>query len=245
MNKQSFITILLTLLMSMTGAKAFAHDIEATNSDGVTIYYKWTNKKTELAVTYYSVYNSASYVGNVNIPKSVVYEGNTYPVTSIGEYAFLYCGKLSSVTIPDGVTSIGRSAFSGCRSMTSVTIPSSMTSIGDNAFIDCNGLTVHISDIKTWCNIIFPSPSSNPLCRAQHLYLNGEEMTELIIPSSVTSIGEYAFYGGCNSLTSISIPKSVTVIGTHTFYRCSNNLTSIMVESGIPNMTLEIIVMLL
>ena len=103
MNKQSFITILLTVLMSMAGAKAFAHDIEVANSYGVTIYYVWTNNKTELAVScrgrYYNSY-SYEYSGNVVIPSSVVYNGNTYSVTSIVSKAFSYCSGLTSVTIP-------------------------------------------------------------------------------------------------------------------------------------------------
>ena len=73
MYKQSFITILLTVLMSMIGAKAFAHDIQATYN-GKIIYYVWENNKTELAVSYrgsafYSYDNE--YTGNVVIPESV------------------------------------------------------------------------------------------------------------------------------------------------------------------------------
>ena len=46
--KQSLITILLTMLMSMVGAKAFAHDVSARNDDGKMIYYVWVNdEKTE------------------------------------------------------------------------------------------------------------------------------------------------------------------------------------------------------
>lgn len=215
MNKQSLITILLTVLMSVTGAKAFAHDIEVPNSDGVTIYYKWANEtKTELAVSYRGLYSSSysnEYTGNIVIPKSVEYDGNTYPVTSIGESAFYNCSDLTSVTIPNSVTSIGSHAFDYCLDLTSVLI----------------------SDIKTWCNIDFFDSSSNPLYYAHHLYLDGEEITELIIPSSVTSIKKYAFYG-CNSLTSINIPNSVIAIGTYAFSGCSSSLTSIMVESGNP-----------
>ena len=122
--KQFRITILLTILMSMFGAKAFAHDIEVENSDGVIIYYKWADlEKTKLAVSYRgSEYNSYSneYTGNVIIPESVDYNGNTYPVTSIGSYAFYYCNGLTSVTIPNSVTSIGESAFSTCSGLATI-----------------------------------------------------------------------------------------------------------------------------
>ena len=135
MNKQSFITILLTVLMSMTGVKSFSHDI-AVDNDGVTIYYVWTNNNTELAVSYrgsYSYNYSNEYTGNVVIPKSVEYYGNTYPVTSIDNNAFSDCSGLTSVTIPNSVTSIGEHAFYGCSGLTSVTIPNSVTSIGRKA----------------------------------------------------------------------------------------------------------------
>ena len=88
MNKQSLITILLTVLMSMTGAKVFAttyaYDIEVANDDGKNIYYKWTNNNTELAVTSIFPYDDETwygwfYMGDVVIPASVVYNGITYP----------------------------------------------------------------------------------------------------------------------------------------------------------------------
>ena len=122
--KQFRITIVLTVLMSMFGSKAFAHDIEVANNDGVIIYYKWANEaKTELVVSYRgSKYDSYSneYTGNVIIPESVDYNGNTYPVTSIGSYAFSYCFDLTSVTIPNSVTSIGESAFSTCSGLATI-----------------------------------------------------------------------------------------------------------------------------
>ena len=98
MKHLKFNTFLLTLLLSMAGITAAAHDIAVANEDGKTIYYVWTNGNTELAVSNRNS-SSDSYSGNVVIPESVTYNGATYPVTSISSYAFYGCSGLTSVTI--------------------------------------------------------------------------------------------------------------------------------------------------
>ena len=88
----------------------------------------------------------------------------------------------------------------------------------------------------------------------KHLLVNGTEITELVIPNSVTWIGESAFencsslisvtipdsvtsigkgaFSGCSSLTSVTIPDSVTSIGEYTFYYCSS-LTSVTIPDSV------------
>ncbi|MBR1558306.1 MAG: leucine-rich repeat domain-containing protein [Prevotella sp.] len=138
--KQQRLTFLFTLLLSMTGITANAHDIEVQNADGVTIYYKWIDNKPELAVSYrgerYDSYSN-EYSDSIVVPEEVTYNGKAYRVTSIGDYAFYNCTGLTSVTIPNSVTGIGGRAFYNCIGLTSVTIPNSVTSIGEEAFYNC------------------------------------------------------------------------------------------------------------
>ena len=138
-------------------------------------------------------------------------------VTSIGNNAFYYCYKLTSITIPNSVTSIGDSAFSNCSGLTSITIPNSVTSIGNNAFHYCSGLTsVTIPDSVTSIG--------------NSAFFNCTSLTSIVIPDSVTSIGDDAFCY-CSGLTSITIGSGVTSIGSYVFSNCTS-LTSINVASG-------------
>ena len=167
-----------------------------------------TGAMTNFSPSYAPWYSYLSYIGVVEISNGV---------TSIGSYAFKSCFFLTSITIPNSVTSIGDWAFSGCDALTSVTIPNSVTSIGGRAFDGCSKLTsVHITDIAAWCKISFFSSYSNPLCYAKHLFMDGKEIIDLVIPNSVTSIGNYAFWV-CSGLTSVTIGNSVTSIGDNAF----------------------------
>ena len=215
MNK--FKSLVLTVIGLLCSISVSAHDFEV---DG--IYYNITSSTDmKVEVTYHgNDYHSYSneYSGAVNVPESVTYNGSIYSVTSIGYSAFRSCKGLTSVEIPNSVTSIGSYAFYDCFGLTSVEIPNSVISIGYSAYEGCWGVTsVHIDDIAAWCNIEFGGISANPLYYAKNLYLNGEKVTELVIPNSVTSIEGYAFYG-CSGLTSVEIGNSVTSIGSSAFY---------------------------
>ena len=80
--------------------------------------------------------------------------------------------------------------------MTSITIPATVLEMGKGAFSGCTGLTkVYFSSLPHLCSITF-GDGGNPLGKAHHLYINGSEVTNVVIPNGVTSIGNYAFDGG-------------------------------------------------
>jgi hypothetical protein len=126
---------LFTLFLALVATTALWAEDFLVNG----IYYNiLTDKTKEVEVTYrgssYDSYDN-EYSGSVTIPSAVTYNGTTYSVTSIGEYAFFDCDGLTSVTIPNSVTSIGNWAFLGCTGLTSVSVPSH-TEIGRKAFPD-------------------------------------------------------------------------------------------------------------
>ena len=141
----------------------------------------------------------------------------TTGLTSIGNYAFMYCSSLTSVNIPDSVTSIGNGAFSGCSSLTSVNIPDGVTSIANTTFCGCSSLTsINIPDKVTSIGIA--------------AFGECESLTSITIPNSVTSIDKDAFRR-CSNLTAIAIPDSVDSIGGMPFQNCTS-LTELTVSEG-------------
>ena len=110
------LTLLFTVFMSMVVIASQAHDIEVPNSDGVIIYYNYTNNNTELSVTYEgnTFYDENNYSGSIVIPESVIYNGNTYMVTDIDINAFTACNNLTAITIPKSIKKIYDHSFTGC-----------------------------------------------------------------------------------------------------------------------------------
>lgn len=151
-------------------------------------------------------------------------------VASIGNYAFLQCYSLVSITIPNSVTGIARSAFSYCYTLHHITIPNSVTIIGESAFNNNYGIkTITIPnsvtniDINAFYNcygleIITIPDSVTSIGKGAFAYCNS--LKTLIIPDSVITIGEGAL-DNAYSLTSLTVPDSVTTIGVTAFRSCN------------------------
>ena len=154
-------------------------------------------------------------------------------VSMIPAYAF-NCKSIETIVIPDSVKNISKSSFRYCENLKSVTIGMGVSNIDEQAFYNCWTLQdVHIADIGSWCSISFADSLANPLCHAENLYLNGELVTELVIPEGTTEIKDYSFYM-CDSIQSVVIPDSVTGIGDRAFYEC-DNLASVVIGNGVIN----------
>lgn len=108
-----------------------------------------------------------------------------------------------------------------------------MTSIDGYAFRDCSGLTMtnYTGTVAQWCDIDFLDYTANPIRYSHNFYINDVEITDLVIPNSVTTIGGFAFYC-CSGLTSVTIPNSVTSIGDYAFSGCTS-LTSLTLPSSV------------
>lgn len=177
-------------------------------------------------------FKNCSSLTSINIPKSV---------TEIGQHAFLGCSQLTSVILPESITNIKDGTFDGCNSLTFINIPKSVEWIGSYAFYGCGSLTnIHIGSVESWLKIRYVSDATSyPENRSSHpnylssnvsLYVEDTLLTEVDIPSTITSVPNYAFKGCCN-ITSVNIPESVTEIGNGAFMDCSS-LSSVKIPEN-------------
>ena len=147
-------------------------------------------------------------------------------VTSIGNSAFAKCESLTSITIPDGVTSIGNYAFNNCDSLTSITIPDSVTTIGKIPFSNCDNLPA--INVESG-NKYYASEDGVLFNKDKSVLLEfpaGKTVKEYYVPDSVTAIEDLAF-AYCIHVSSIIVPDSVMSIGEDAFYINSFQLASL------------------
>ena len=176
-------------------------------------------------------------------------------VTEIGSSAFEDCRDLTSLTIPSGVTEIGSSAFKGCTDLTSLSLPSGITEIGSLTFYGCTGLTslslpssiteidsyafkgcTGLKDVSFYINGDFETyltkdhPCIEVGCGIKY-YLNDEEITSIVVPSSVTTLGMYAFQR-CSNLLSVYVSWPTPISAYKTFSETNLGKCTLYVPQG-------------
>lgn len=175
----------------------------------------------------FTVWKNGTYQSEtVKLPEKIAYEGVEYTVTSIGQNAFS-AKRLTSVVIPSSVTAIAVRAFDNCMNLTSIKVESG-NKVYDSRE-DCNAI------IETNSNILIAGCQSTVIPSSvteigESAFFHCSNLTSIVIPNSVTSIGLAAFYG-CG-LTSLDIPCSVTTIGGYAFTNCFG-LTSVSIPGSV------------
>lgn len=194
-------------------------------------------------LTDFSIFKNISCIGRrsffgcgfseINIPDTI---------TELPEYSFAGNYLLTKITIPSTIKSIGERVFQGNSQLKEIILPSSITTIEEGAFQSSGleSITFSNSVKKIGATVFYKTNLKNVYfngtledwlsiqlagswggMNGANLYLNGIQLTEVIIPDTITKIPTAAFYG-CSSITSVVIPNSVKTIETYTFGNCEN-----------------------
>ena len=173
-----------------------------------------------------------------------------YGLTQISSSMFSGCESLTSITIPSTVTTIDYWAFEACKSLTSINIPASVTRIEPASFKACTGLTSisvqngnTVYDSRNGCNGIIETATNTLIagCKTtvipssvttiSYAFIGFDNITDIVIPNSVTNIGEQAF-SFCSNLANVTMSNSVTRIQDYAFLGCVS-LKSIEIPASV------------
>lgn len=171
-------------------------------------------------------------------------------IKEIGDSAFYWCSQISAeLEFPENIK-IGKAAFYYCGKIKGIKLPDTINSIGNNAFYDCNGLEyISVStntpneilscftflpltnlylrgDLLSW---MLNTDYYNPISGCQHLFLNGEEIVDLVIPEGIGSV--YSSFRNCDGIRSVAFPYSCYKISDNAFEGCDNIRTLYLTEN--------------
>ncbi len=228
MHKSISIILLLVLCLS-AGAYDFKKSVK-----GSTFYFK-VLQDNSVEVVYPGASPYAPYEdfpkpsGRLTIPEKVVYDGESYTVTSIGAHAFEGCDGLTAVTLPKPVTRIGAAAFRDCSGLRSVTVESERLVSVDLAFGGCTALdTLTIdSEVRQIASFAFCDMESLKVVHfnakeasgMRNIFYGSMAPVRLVVGPEVRQIPAELCYN-FSGLRSVEGGEGLSSIGKEAFYYC-------------------------
>ncbi|MBR0263111.1 MAG: leucine-rich repeat domain-containing protein [Bacteroidaceae bacterium] len=222
------------MIVDVNGTKMFFLD----NHDGtVSVTY---DRRNPMHKTENNTYALTDYTGDIIVPSSISFSGNSYLVTGVTEAAFINNTQLTRLTLPSSVKVVGEMAFFGCSALLEVTLPEGLTAIPDYCFQNCKAMTTihmpqHLNKIGkdafkscTKLERLTIPEGITDIPAGAFSGLSG--LTKLTLPSSLKNIGPNAF-SGCSRVTYIDIPSGVTELSDSVFFNCSGLLMVSLPES--------------
>jgi len=246
-NAKHFTVLLAIMAISMTSFAGIK--FSNTAPSGQTLWFEIENLSSTYATL---VYPGESYaggywtgcaepVGDVVVPATVTWAGNTYPVTAVGSCTFNNCDSITSIVLPSSVTTLNEYAFSQCG-MHSINLGGSVDTLPNNTFFYCTSL-VNVTGMEsvrvigraafTECSSLesvdFLPQEVNTI--GASAFMDCTSLVVAVLPDSLTSIGNHAFEY-CTALTTVVIPDAVTSIGNYAFRYCSS-LTDVVFGNSV------------
>ena len=166
------------------------------------------------------------YVNNVLVTTLQIPE----TVSVISAYAFAGLKNVTSLALPNSVTTIGANTFENA-SITEVRFADGLTQVQDDAFKNCTQLaSVYVDSLEHWLKIRFQPNASNPLSLGAHFYVNEQQVTELVLPATTTTILSAAFYG-FTDVTKVTMYGALQTIEDNAFVGCNNLQTVVNISN--------------
>ena len=233
--KKLLVSLVLSFIVLASKAASFTVDgiyYYTIDDERVGVSVDYDMDMTTYQVTYHY------YTGNLTIPSTVTYNEKTYKVTrvsldgsedltsvslpstleEIAENGFNGCYQLTEITLPESLKIIGRNAFSCCSGIKEITIPASVQEIGLGAFSTSGIEKLTIKDLAKWCAI---KNGGGIIKENAKVFLNDQEIKDLVIPDGVKIIGPNAF-NRFKGIETVTVPADVDSIGDNAFLGCTN-----------------------
>lgn len=214
---------LITFLAAITALCSFqVHAADATTFEANRIQYTVTGENTVGVSGFNESYaQDEARVTEVIIPETVAYEGKSYTVTSLEEYAFQWTSDITKIEMPNTVTTLKENAIYYNYDLTEVVLSENLTSLGAYALASNSKLT----------SLAIPAGVTEI---PQSCFFNDQALTSITFAGNYTSIGSGAFYK--TAITEINIPGSCKTIGDNAFQLCPN-LSRVTLGDGVETLS--------